>query len=70
MDDLGIRLFYWMSDERNLSILLFLLVAILGGSSLVLFVVSSEQSVTRLEFLLLVSAMAVMFYTTIRNTTF
>lgn len=70
MDDLGIRLFYWVSDERNLSILLFLLVAILGGSSLVLFVVSSEQSVTRLEFLLLVSAMAVMFYTTIRNTTF
>jgi len=70
MDDLGDRLFYWVSDEANFSLLLFLVVALLGGASLVLFVVSSQRSATRLEFLLLVSAMVVMFYMTLRNTTF
>lgn len=70
MDDLGNRLFYWVSDEANLSLLLFLVVALLGGASLVLFVVSRQRSATRLEFVLLVSAMIVMFYMTIRNSTF
>ncbi len=70
MDDLGDRVFYWVSDESNISILLFLAVAVLGGSSLVLFMISDGESITRLEFLLLISAMVVMFYMTLRNSTF
>ncbi len=70
MDDLGERVFYWVSDESNVSILLFLAVAVLGGLSLILFVTSRGQTVTRLEFLLLVSAIVLIFYMTLRNTTF
>ncbi|MGA9400930.1 hypothetical protein [Haladaptatus sp.] len=70
MDGLGDRMFYWVSDETNISILLFVAVAVLGGASLILFVVSKEKSITQLEFLLLISAMIIMFYMTIRNSTF
>jgi uncharacterized membrane protein len=70
MDDLEDRLFYWMSDEATVSLLLFIVVALLGGASLVLFLVSSQRSATRLEFVLLVSALVVMFYMTLRNSTF
>lgn len=70
MDGLGDRVFYWVSDETNISILLFVAVAVLGGASLILFVVSKEKSITQLEFLLLVSAMIIMFYMSIRNSTF
>ncbi|MCO8246992.1 MULTISPECIES: hypothetical protein [unclassified Haladaptatus] len=70
MDGLGDRVFYWVNDETNISILLFVAVAVLGGASLILFVVSKEKSVTQLEFLLLISAMIIMFYMTIRNSTF
>ncbi|KZN22823.1 hypothetical protein A4G99_17090 [Haladaptatus sp. R4] len=70
MDGLGDRVFYWVSDETNITILLFVAVAVLGGASLILFVVSKQKSITQLEFLLLISAMIIMFYMTIRNSTF
>ncbi|WP_458206358.1 hypothetical protein [Haladaptatus sp. NG-SE-30] len=70
MDDLGNRVFYWLTNETNLSILLFVVATALGVSSLVLFFLSNEQSATRMEFGLLVAAMAVLFYMTLRNNTF
>ncbi|WP_049970842.1 hypothetical protein [Haladaptatus cibarius] len=67
MDDIGDRVFYWLTDETNLTMLLFGLAALLGLSSLLLFFVSGEQSASRLEFSLLVAAMGVLFYLTLRN---
>ncbi|WP_458185392.1 hypothetical protein [Haladaptatus sp. NG-WS-4] len=70
MDDLGTRLLYWLTDETNLSLLLFGVAMVLGVVSLVLYFVSNEQSPTQIEFGLLVAAMTVLFYMTLRNSTF
>ncbi|WP_435153277.1 hypothetical protein [Haladaptatus sp. DFWS20] len=70
MDDLGNRVFYWLTDETNVTILLFGLTVLLSGSSLVLYFLSSQRSATRVEFGLLITAMGVLFYMTLRNRTF
>ncbi|WP_266076535.1 hypothetical protein [Haladaptatus caseinilyticus] len=70
MDDLGNRVFYWLSDETNVTILLFILAILLSVASLLLFFTNEGQSATRLEFGLLAAAMAVLFYLSLRNSAF
>ncbi len=70
MDDLGDQVLYWLTDDANQSILLFVLAFALGLSSLLLFFASGKRSATRLEFGLLVAAMGVLFYMTLRNSSF
>lgn len=70
MDDFRTRLYQWLMDEANRSLLLFFGATVLGGLSLLLFFVSGEGSPSQTEFVLLVGAMGVIFYMTLRNSTF
>ncbi|GAA0201295.1 hypothetical protein ACFFQF_01655 [Haladaptatus pallidirubidus] len=70
MDNIGDLVFYWLTDETNLTILLFSLAVLLSISSLLLFFISGGQSPTRLELGLLVAAMGVLFYLSLRNSGF
>lgn len=67
MDDPKEAVYVWLTDETNRPILLFTLAAGLGLSSLALFFAGSSGSPNRTEFALLVAAMAVVFYMTLRT---
>lgn len=70
MDDLKESMYVWLTDEGNRTLLLFLLAAGLGLSSLLLFFAGTTDSPTRNEFVLLVAAMVVVFYMSLRTNTY
>lgn len=70
MDDLGNRVFYWLTDETNVTVLMFTAATLLGVASLLLFFLSGQGSATQTEFVLLVAAMILVFFVTIRSSTF
>jgi len=70
MDDLKESMYVWLTDEGNRTILLFALAAGLGLSSLLFFIAGSSGSPTRTEFVLLVAAMVVVFYMSLRTNTY
>ncbi|WP_128478052.1 hypothetical protein [Halorussus pelagicus] len=70
MDDPKESVYVWLTDERNRTMLLFALAAGLGLTSLAFFFLGSSNSPTRTEFSLLVAAMVVVFYMTLRTNVF
>ncbi|UPV73586.1 hypothetical protein M0R89_13685 [Halorussus limi] len=67
MDDPKESVYIWLTDERNRTMLLFALAAGLGLTSLLFFFAGSSNSPSRAEFALIVAAMVVVFYTTLRT---
>ena len=67
MDDPKEAMYVWLTDEANRTLFLFALASGLGVVSLLLFFASDAGSPTRTEFALLVAAMAVVFYMTLRT---
>jgi len=70
MDDLKESMYVWLTDERNRTLLLFALAAGLGLTSLVFFFAGRSDSPTRAEFSLILAAMVVVFYMTLRTNVF
>ncbi|WP_276300712.1 hypothetical protein [Halorussus lipolyticus] len=70
MDDLKEAMYVWLTDEGNRTILLFALASGLGLSSLLFFITGASDSPTRTQFVLLVSAMVVVFYMSLRTNTY
>lgn len=70
MDDPKETVYVWLTDETNRPILLFALAAGLGLASLTFFFAGNSGSPTRTEFVLLVAAMGVVFYMTLRTNDF
>lgn len=68
MDDLKETMYVWLSDEGNRIILLFVLASGLGLVSLLFFFATDAGSPTRLQFGLIVAAMVVVFYLSLRST--
>lgn len=67
MDDHRSRLFEWLVDEVNRTLFLFAAATLLGLGSVLLFFYSRENSPTRLHFVLLLGAMTILFYLTLRS---
>ena len=67
MDDHRSRLFDWLVDDVNRTLFLFATATLLGLGSLVLFFASPGDTPTRFQLGLLVCAMAILFYLTLRR---
>lgn len=67
MDDPREAAYHWLADEGNQTVLLFGLAVALGVTSLVFFFVGDGSSPSRLEFVLIVAAVAVVFYISLRS---
>lgn len=67
MDDHRSRLFEWLVDEVNRTLFLFATATLFGLGSLVLFFAAPGDTPTRSQFGLLVCAMAILFYLTLRS---
>lgn len=67
MDDHRSRLYEWLVDEVNRTLFLFAAATLLGLGSLLLFFYAPGNSPTRLHFVLLLGAMAILFYGTLRS---
>lgn len=70
MEDPKETVYGWLTDETNRPILLFALAAGLGLTSLLFFFAGNSGSPSKTEFLLLVAAMVVVFYMTLRTNVF
>ncbi|MFC7080633.1 hypothetical protein [Halorussus caseinilyticus] len=67
MDDPKETVYVWLTDEGNRVLLLFALASGLGLASLFSFFTASSDAPTRPQFALLVAAMIVVFYMTLRT---
>lgn len=67
MDDHRSQLFEWLVNDVNRTLLLIGTATLLGVGSLVSFFASPGDTPTRLQFGLLVCAMALLFYMTLRS---
>ncbi|WP_440008757.1 hypothetical protein [Halomicrococcus sp. SG-WS-1] len=70
MEDFRRRLYEWLADESTRTVILFVVAVLFGGGSLAMFLQGGTGSPTRLEFVLLVAAMFVVFYATLRSSSF
>lgn len=67
MDDHRSRLYEWLVDEVNRTLFLFATATVLGLGSVVLFFYSPGNSPTRFHFVLLLGAMVLLFYLSLRS---
>lgn len=67
MDDLKRAMYVWLTDEGTRVILLFVLAAALGLASLLFFFASDSGSPSRTELVLILAAMVVVFYMSLRS---
>lgn len=67
MDDFRSRVYAFLFDEVNRTLLLGAVSTLLGLGSVLLFFYSSGSSPTRVHLALLVCAMVILFYLTIRS---
>lgn len=67
MDDRRSRLYEWLFDDTNRTLLLWSAAMAFGLASLFLFFYSPDHSPTRFHLTLLVCAMVIAFYVTIRS---
>lgn len=70
MNDPKETILVWLTDEGAKTLLLFALAVGLGLASLAFFFDGTSGSPTRTEFSLLVAAMVVVFYMTLRTNTY
>ncbi|WP_158057447.1 hypothetical protein [Halorussus halophilus] len=70
MDDPMDAVYRWLEDDTNQILTLFLLAATLGVGSLAYFFLSGDSSPSRLQFALLFASVLVIFYVSLRSSTF
>lgn len=70
MDDPMEAVYRWLEDDTNQLLTLFLLAAMLGITSLAYFFVSGNSSPNRIQFALLFASVLVIFYVSLRSSTF
>lgn len=63
-------MYVWLTEEGNQTVLLFVLASCLGLASILFFFAGNTSSPTRFQFVLIVSALAVVFYMSLRSTTY
>lgn len=62
--------YVWLNDEGHRTVLLFVLASVLGLASLTFFFLTDASSPTRLQLVLIFAAATVLFYVSLRSTTF
>jgi len=70
MDDPMQTVYVWLDDEGHRTVLLFVLASALGLLSILYFFIAGEGSPTRLQLVLILAAGTVLFYISLRSTSF
>lgn len=70
MGNLKEAMYIWLTEDGTQTILLFVLASGLGLASILFFFAGSANSPSRLQFVLILAAMVVVFYMSLRSTSY